>query len=130
MATAKTGTRSVARLVRFPVAGGLVLGAWIGFALGLLLGTIVAALAVWFADAVLLWERDLSYTLGVGQELLPFGDQVPTLETVRSWWYLFIPAVGLLLSVLMACFGALVGALLSIAYNHLPLHGRFTIEVE
>jgi hypothetical protein len=127
----QAGTReSVARLIRFPVAGGAALGAWIGFAIGLLLGTVLGAVAVSFARALVLWVRDLSYSLGVAQDLLPLGDQVPTLEALRTWWFVFIPAAGLVFAVVVAAFGAAVGALLAVAYNHLPMRARFTIELD
>ena len=117
------GVLASMRSVRFDVQGfsrtywDLFLAA--GFSVG----------ALYFFAAVLAWQLQLSLTLGVTEQLLPFGSQVPLLESVRSSWYLVIPATGLLLGIFSGLLGALIGGLVAVSYNRSPLGIRVTVEV-
>ena len=71
----------------------------------------------------------VSLTLGVTEQLLPFGSQVPLLESVRSSWYLVIPATGILLGIFSGLLGALIGGLVAASYNRSPLGIRVKVEV-
>ncbi|HEY0444740.1 MAG TPA: hypothetical protein VGC90_10995, partial [Candidatus Limnocylindrales bacterium] len=64
------------RLAAVSVRASVGAGAWVGFALGLVLGALIGGAVVWFAGAVLDWQRDLAFTFGVARRLLPFGDQL------------------------------------------------------
>jgi len=117
------------RVVGLSVRAAMIAGAWIAFALGLTAGCVVGAGLSWFAGAVLAWQLQLSLTLGVTEQLLPFGSQAPLLEAVRSNWFLVIPSVGLAGGVFAALVGALIGGLVAASYNRSPLGIRVTVEV-
>src|SRR5439155_23544759 len=76
------------RVVAVSVRAAIIAGGWIGFALGLVAGSVLGATLAWFAGAILGWQRDLSLTLGVTEQLLPFGSQVPVLERVQADWFI------------------------------------------
>jgi hypothetical protein len=117
------------RVLSLSVRAAMVAGAWIGFPLGLVAGCVLGAAISWFAGAVLAWQLQLSLTLGVTEQLLPFGSQVPLLESVRSSWYLVIPATGILLGIFSGLLGALIGGLVAASYNRSPLGIRVKVEV-
>lgn len=117
------------RVVVVSVRAALIAGAWIAFPLGLVAGCVLGAGLSWFAGAVLSWQSQLSLTLGVTEQLLPFGSQVPLLDRVRSDWYLVIPAVGLSVGIFAALVGALIGGLVAASYNRSPFGVRVTVEV-
>jgi hypothetical protein len=118
------------RLVAVSVRASLVAGGWVGFALGLFAGGVVGAFLAWFAGAVLDWQRQLGLTLGVTEQLLPFGGQIPVLEWAQAYWFVLIPATALIFGIILALFGALVGGILAAAYNRSPLGSRVVIETE
>ncbi len=117
------------RLAGVSIRASLLAGAWVGFALGLALGTGLGAAFVWFAGRIVDWQRDLAFTLGITQRLLPFGDQVGLLRTVESSWYVVIPSVGLLLGCSAAIVGALIGGLIAATYNRSPRHALVIVEL-
>ena len=117
------------RVVGLSVRAGMIAGAWIAFALGLTAGCVVGAGLSWFAGAVLAWQLQLSLTLGVTEQLLPFGSQAPLLEAVRSNWFLVIPLVGLAGGVFAALAGALIGGLVAASYNRSPFGVQVVVEV-
>ena len=98
-------------LVRLSIRSAMFAGAIGGFVFGLFLGATLGALLSWFAGAIVDWQAQLGYSLGVTQQLLPLGDQVSSLESLSDQWFLVIPAVGLLLGVVCAVIGSLAGAL-------------------
>jgi hypothetical protein len=104
-------------------------GAWVGFGLGVVAGALLGALLSWLAGAVVGWQRDLAVTLGVTRSLLPFGDQVATLEWLNASWYLVVPVAALALGVVWAIIGGIVGSLLAAAYNLSPRHATIIVEV-
>lgn len=114
--------RAGRHVVRGEIAGvsvraALTTGAIAGFAVGLVLGGLAGALVVWFAGAVLDWQRELSLTLGIARTLLPFSEQTETLRAISQRWILVIPVAALVGGALIAVFGALVGALIAAVYD-------------
>lgn len=117
------------RLAAVSVRASFGAGAWVGGALGLVVGCVLGALLAWAAGTILVWQRDLAFTLGVARTLLPLGDQVAALRWLSSTWYLVIPLVGLGLALIAALIGGLIGALLAAAYNRSPRHAAVVVEL-
>jgi hypothetical protein len=117
------------RVVAISIRAAIVAGAWIGFALGLTGGSVLGAALAWFAGAILSWQRDLSLTLGVTEQLLPFGGQLPVLQRLQAYWFIVIPFVGLLVGALAALVGGLIGGLVAAAYNRSPFGVDVVVEV-
>jgi hypothetical protein len=117
------------RLAGVSVTASAVAGSWVGFAFGLVVGALVGAAVVWFAGAILDWQRDLAFTFGVARRLLPFGDQVGLLRAIESGWWFVIPAIALGVAALGALVGGLLGGLLSAAYNRSPRHALVIVEL-
>jgi hypothetical protein len=86
-------------------------------------GGVLGALVSWFAGAIVDWQAQLGYSLGVTEQLLPLGDQIPGLRTVADRWYLVIPAVSLLIGLVGALIGVLAAGLWAALVNRdiLPL---------
>ena len=104
-------------------------GAWVGAVIGLALGAVLGGILVWFAGAVLDWQRDLAFTFGVARRLLPFGDQVGLLRDIQARWWLVIIGTSLGIAVVAALFGALLGGILAAAYNRSPRHALVVVEL-
>ena len=117
------------RVVEVSVRAAMIAGGWIGFALGLVIGCVLGAALAWFAGAILSWQRDLSLTLGVTEQLLPFGSQVPVLERLRADWFIVVPFIGLLVGLFSALVGALIGGLVAVSYNRSPFGVQVVVEV-
>lgn len=117
------------RVRRLPLVPVMASGAVAGFVGGLFAGCVLGALLAWFAGAVLAWHRQLGFTLGVTEELLPLGEQVGTLQAVRDLWFLVIPATGLLLGVLNALIGLVASALMGELFNRLGSGVSLDVEV-
>lgn len=117
------------RVLAVSVRAAMIAGAWIGFALGLVTGCVTGALLTWFAGAILGWQRDLSLTLGVTEQLLPFGNQVPVLERIQANWFIVVPFVGLLVGIFAALIGGLIGGIVAASYNRSPFTVRVVVEV-
>ena len=117
------------RLAGISVRASFGVGLWVGFSLGLVSGAVLGAGLAWLAGALLDWQRDLAFTLGVGRNLLPLGDQVGALRWISSTWYLVIPATALVVAMVVALLGALIGALLAAAYNRSPRHAAVVVEM-
>jgi len=98
-------------LVRLSIRSAMFGGAITGFVFGLFVGGLLGALLSWFAGAIVDWQSQLGYSLGVTQQLLPLGDQINSLESLSDRWFLVIPAVGLLVGLLGAFIGLLAGGL-------------------
>jgi hypothetical protein len=82
-----------------------------GFVGGVFAGCLLGALVAWFAGAVLDWHRQLGFSLGVTEDLLPLGEQVGMLQLLRDYWFLVVPATGLLIGLLNGLIGLLAGGL-------------------
>ncbi|TME54993.1 MAG: hypothetical protein E6I53_00675 [Chloroflexi bacterium] len=98
-------------LVRLSIRSAMFGGAITGFVFGLFVGGLLGALLSWFAGAIVDWQSQLGYSLGVTQQLLPLGDQINSLESLSDRWFLVIPTVGLLVGLLGAFIGLLAGGL-------------------
>jgi hypothetical protein len=117
-----------ARLEAVSIHAAVNAGALVGLALGLVFGAIAGALVAWFCGAVLDWQRQLSFTLGVTETLLPFGDQVSTLRALSQNWFLVIPAASLIGAALTAILSGLVGGLVAAVYNRTARQARVLVE--
>src|SRR5439155_17629121 len=117
------------RVVAVSVRAAIIAGGWIGFALGLVAGSVLGATLAWFAGAILSWQRDLSLTLGVTEQLLPFGSQVPVLERVQADWFIVVPFAGVLVGLFAALVGGLIGGLVAASYNRSPFGVQVVVEV-
>lgn len=100
-------------------------GAIGGFVFGFFAGGIFGALGSWFAGAIVDWQAQLGFSLGITQQLLPLGDQVASLQTVADRWYLVVPGAGLAVGLL----GALMGTLAAGFWAALVNMGVLPIEV-
>jgi hypothetical protein len=124
------GTRAVrGRLAAVSVRAALAAGAWVGLALGLAFGAVIGGVFVWFAGAIVDWQRDLAFTLGVARRLLPFGDQVGLLRDIEARWWLVIPAVAVAVALMSALVGALLGGIFAAIYNRSPRHALVVVEL-
>jgi hypothetical protein len=104
-------------LVRLSIRSAMFAGAISGFVFGLFLGSTLGALLSWLAGAIVDWQAQLGYSLGVTQQLLPLGDQINSLETLSDQWFLVIPAVGVALGLFSALIGSLAGGLWAALVN-------------
>jgi len=104
-------------LVRLSIRSAMFAGAITGFVFGLFAGATLGALISWFAGALVDWQSQLGFSLGIAQQLLPLGDQVRDLQTVSDRWFLVIPGVGLLVGLLGAFIGLLAGGLWATLVN-------------
>jgi hypothetical protein len=117
------------RLAAVSVRASMGAGAWVGFALGLVTGMLLGGALVWFAGALLDWQRDLAFTFGVARRLLPFGDQLGLLRDIQSRWWLVVPVSGFAVALLGMFVGALLGGILGAAYNRSPRHALVVVEL-
>jgi multisubunit Na+/H+ antiporter MnhB subunit len=117
------------RVVAVSVRASMIAGAWIGFGLGAVTGCVLGALLAWFAGAILNWQRDLSLTLGVTEQLLPFGNQIPVLQRIQSDWFIVVPFGGILVGIFAALVGGLIGGLVAASYNRSPFGVQVVVEV-
>jgi hypothetical protein len=113
------------RLPTWPLMAG---GAATGFVGGFFVGCLLGALLTWFSGAVLDWHRQLGFTLGVTEDLLPLGEQVGLLQSISDLWWLVVPLTGLAIGLLNALIGLLAGGLVAGLFNRLA-HGLW-LEVE
>jgi hypothetical protein len=117
------------RLAAISVRASFFAGMWVGAALGVVIGALLGAFLVWLTGAVLAWQRELGFTLGIARTLLPFGDQIAALRWISTNWWLVIPAVALASAVASGLVGGVIGALLAAAYNRSPRHASVVVEV-
>ncbi|HKV89337.1 MAG TPA: hypothetical protein VJT78_15200 [Candidatus Dormibacteraeota bacterium] len=104
-------------LVRLSIRSAMFAGAISGFVIGLFVGGTMGALFTWLAGAIVDWQAQLGYSLGVTAQLLPLGDQITSLESVNDQWYLVIPAVGVGTGMVFAVIGSLAGGLWAALVN-------------
>jgi hypothetical protein len=117
------------RLRRLPLAPLMLAGTIAGFVSGFVAGCVLGALLTWFSGAVLDWHRQLGFTLGVTEDLLPLGDQVGLLQSVRDLWWLVVPVTGMLIGLLNALIGLLAGGLMVGVFNRFARGIRLEVEV-
>ena len=116
------------RITSMPLVPAMVTGAWSGFVPGLFIGGAIGAVVSFAAGAALEWMRELSFTTGIQEQLLPFGDRIGELQTVQDGWYFVIPGAALVVGLVGAIIGALTGALVSASYG--SLLGGIDVVVE
>lgn len=104
-------------LVRLSIRSAMFAGAIAGFVFGLFAGATLGALISWFAGAIVDWQAQLGYSLGVTQQLIPLGDQAGSLESLSDRWYLVIPLAGVAMGLLAALIGVLAGGLWAALVN-------------
>lgn len=107
------------RIRSVPLEPALVTGAWSGFVPGLFIGGALGAVASFAAGGVVEWMRELSFTTGIQEQLLPFGDRIGELQTVQDAWFIVIPVAAVALGLVGALIGAMTGALVSVTYGSL-----------
>jgi hypothetical protein len=105
------------RIRSIPLRPAMLAGAWSGFVPGLFIGAILGTLASFGAGAALEWMRELSFTTGIQQQLLPFGDRSGLLQTLQDGWPVVIPLTALAVGLFSAIFGALTGALVAASFG-------------
>lgn len=105
------------RLRRVSLRLGLATGAVTGFVVGLFVGSVLGALATWIAGALLDWQRQLAFTLGVTNDLLPLGEQVGLLQSLQAGWWYVVPLCALVVGSLSGLAGALGTALFVALFN-------------
>jgi len=116
------------RIRSVPLRPAIVAGAWSGFVPGLFLGGAAGAVVSFAAGAALEWMRELSFTTGIQEQLLPFGDRIGDLQTAQDDWLIVIPLAGLAVGLVGALIGALTGALVGATYG--SLLGSVEVVVE
>jgi multisubunit Na+/H+ antiporter MnhB subunit len=117
------------RVLAVSVRAAIIAGGWIGFGLGVVIGCVLGAALAWFAGAILNWQRDLSFTLGVTEQLLPFGSQIPVLQRIQADWFIVVPFAGVVVGVFTALVGGLIGGLVAASYNRSPYGVQVVVEV-
>jgi hypothetical protein len=117
------------RVLSFPLRSALAGGAVVGFVAGFLAGSLFGAGLSWFAGLFLDWQRQLAFTLGVTEELLPLGEQQGLLQSVQTYWWIVVPACGILVGVLGALTGALGTALVAAVFNRMGQGAEMTVDV-
>mgnify|MGYP003623095972 CR=1 FL=1 len=122
------GEPTQARIVQLPVGSAVIGGFIVGAVSGLVVGTVAGAVLSWMAGVALDWQQQLGYSLGVNQQLLPFGNQAESLAWIRDSWLLVIPGMGITGAVASGLIGALAGGLVAAVYNRMP--ARFKARVE
>jgi len=125
---ARDMTEQRLRIRSVPLLPAIVTGAWSGFVPSLFIGGVAGAIASFAAGAALEWIRELSFTTGIQEQLLPFGDRIGELQTVQDDWFIVIPVAGVALGLLGALIGALTGALVGATYG--SLLGSVEVVVE
>ncbi|HXM58388.1 MAG TPA: hypothetical protein VOB72_23510 [Candidatus Dormibacteraeota bacterium] len=116
------------RIRRMPVWPLMAAGAVSGFVGGFFVGCLLGALLAWFSGAVLDWHRQLGFTLGVTEDLLPLGEQIGVLQTIGDLWWLVVPATGVAVGLLNGLIGLLAGGLMAGMFNRLA-HGMW-LDIE
>jgi hypothetical protein len=104
-------------LVRMSIRSAMFAGAITGFVFGLFAGSTLGAIVSWFAGALIEWQAQLGFSLGIAQQLLPLGDQAGSLQSISDRWFLVIPAAGVLAGALGAFIGVLAGGLWAVLVN-------------
>jgi hypothetical protein len=106
----------------------LVTGAWAGFVPGLFIGGLLGVAISFGAGAALDWMRQLSFTTGIQQQLLPFGDRIGQLESLQDGWVAVVAISAVSAGLLSAVIGALTGAVVGASYG--SMLGGVEVELE
>ncbi len=116
------------RIRSVPLVPALVTGAWSGFVPGLFIGGVLGVGITFGAGAALDWMRQLSFTTGIQQQLLPFGDRIGQLQTLQDAWPVVIGVSAVGVGLLSALIGALTAAAVGASFG--SLLGGVEVEVE
>lgn len=108
----------------------MLTGAVAGVVPGLFLGCLLGAFVSWASGAIVYWQRQLGFTLGVSPELLPFGDQGPLLSQLSNDWPVVVPASGVAMAVFWGIVVSLSYGLLGSALNLLGVGAVVRLDVE
>lgn len=125
-----TTSRVRARLVRIPLRAAMLTGAVAGVVPGLFLGCLLGAFVSWVSGAIVYWQRQLGFTLGVSPQLLPFGDQGPLLAQLNSQWLVVVPVSGVAMAIFWGIIVSLSYGLLGSALNLLGTGSVIRLEVD
>jgi hypothetical protein len=118
------------RIASVPLGPALLTGAWAGFVPGLFIGAVLGVVITFGSGAMLDWMRQLSFTTGIDQALLPFGDRIGLLQTLQDDWFVVIPATALVFGLLSALIGMLTAAVVSASYGSLLKGLQVELEPE
>jgi hypothetical protein len=116
------------RLSSVPLVPALITGAWAGFVPGLFIGAIAGTLLTFGAGAALEWMRELSFTTGIEQQLLPFGNRIGLLQTLQDGWPVVIPIAAIALGLFSALIGTLTAALVAMTLRTVVRGVEFETE--
>jgi hypothetical protein len=108
------------KLVGISVRWSMAVGAVAGFVPGVFVGCLTGAGLTWLAGTFVDWQRQLGFTLGVTQQLLPFGDQGPFLEQLAGSWAIVVPLTGLAVGLLWALVGTLAAGVVAVLLTRAP----------
>lgn len=123
-------TRVQARLVRIPLRAAMLTGVVAGLVPGLFLGCLLGAFVSWVSGAIVYWQRQLGFSLGISPELLPFGDQGPLLAQLSNEWPVVVPVAGLAMAIFWGVVVSLSYGLLGSALNLVAGGSVLRLEVE
>lgn len=123
-------SRVRARLVRIPLRAAMLTGAVAGLVPGLFLGCLLGAFVSWASGAVVYWQRQLGFTLGVSPQLLPFGDQGPLLAQLSSQWPVVVAVSGGAMALFWGVVVSLSYGLLASALNLVGAGAVVRLDVE
>lgn len=118
------------RVVGVSIPWAMIIGAITGFVPGLFIGCLVGVGVCWGAGTVLNWQRELAFTLGVTQQLLPFGDQAPVLQQVADSWQVVVPVCGGIAGVFWALIGTLAAGVVAGIMNRFAISIPIRVEQE
>ena len=116
------------RVHSVPLRPALITGAWAGFVPGLFAGGLLGTAVTFGAGAAIEWMRELSFTTGIQQQLLPFGDRIGLLQTLQDDWWLVIIVSALAVGMISALVGMLTAALVATSFG--SLLGGVEVDVE
>ncbi|MBO0701592.1 MAG: hypothetical protein J2P38_01570 [Candidatus Dormibacteraeota bacterium] len=123
-------TRVRARLARIPLRAAMLTGAVAGLVPGLFLGCLLGAFVSWASGAVVYWQRQLGFTLGVSPQLLPFGDQGPLLEQLSTQWPVVVAVSGGAMAIFWGVVVSLSYGLLASAMNLIGAGAVVRLDVD
>lgn len=118
-----------ARVRSVPLRAALLAGAWTGFVPGLFAGAILGTLLTFAAGAALEWMRELSFTTGLQQQLLPFGDRIGLLQTLQDGWPVVIPLVAIAMGIVSALIGMLTAVLVAMSFGSILRRVELDVEI-
>ena len=116
------------RVHSVPLRPALITGAWAGFVPGLFAGGLLGTVVTFGAGAAIEWMRELSFTTGIQQQLLPFGDRIGLLQTLQDDWWLVIIVGAVAVGLISALIGGLTAALVATSFG--SLMGGIEVDVE